>query len=115
MSDSVVRSFCYEQPFSIGGHVKRTILNMAGPLSYLTAAKDIIAATIFGGGPNAKFIGVKVGMTNSGTYLIRARHLVEGPTLTVTMIWYVVATGAEVANATNLSAERYRMEADFIQ
>lgn len=115
MSNSTKRSFCYEQPFSIGGHVKRTYMNMAGPTSYDNTNKDIISAIMFGGGPNAKFLNVQTHRTNSGTYSIFPIFSTEGPVPTVKLIWVVVATGAEVANAVDLSAERFRMLGDFIQ
>jgi hypothetical protein len=115
MSNSVNLGFLYEQPFSIGGHTKRTYLRMKGPSSYDSTNKDVIYATIFGGGPNTKILNAHVHRTISGTYTVIVQFSGEGPALTFKLIWFVVATGVEVANAVDLSAERFRLEADFIQ
>jgi hypothetical protein len=89
---------------------------MAGPTAYDSTNKDIVSATMFGGGPNTKVLEAHVGgLADSGTYFTRLRYGGEGPTTSFKLIWYVVATGAEVANGVDLSAERYRLRADFIQ
>lgn len=72
-----------------------------GPASYSQTTKDPVALPVFN-----TFIDVLHGATTvSGTYTVRALPSGAGPRASWKLAWIVVATGAEVANAVNLSAE----------
>jgi len=51
------------------------------------------------------------GATQSGTYQVVGRSIAGPGAATIKLIWEVVATGAEVANATSLVAETVRLMA----
>lgn len=74
-----------------------------GPASYSQTTGDSISL------PNGLYIDTVLGngvMSVSKTYFVRAYPSAVGTTRsTWTLKWFVVSTGAEVTNATNLSAE----------
>lgn len=94
---------------AIGGHLKLGIKNCQGSSSYATGG-DSLAAAAFGLTKIHCFMGSSV-LTNSGTYRIEIIYPNENGVSTVKLFWRVVATGAEVANTTDLSAERFRLAA----
>lgn len=83
---------------------------LAGPASYTGGAGNgqVISATMFGL-LSIKFV-VAEDMDNTETYYVRVIQSQLGATKTFRARWYVIATNAEVANATNLSASRVRYE-----
>ena len=86
------------------------VADHTGPASYPTGGETLPATDMHMSG----FDWVRVAQyTMSGTYQCVPLYpaLAHGCTPTVKLAWYVVATGLEVANATNLSAEHIRLEA----
>lgn len=73
-----------------------------GPTSYSQTTKDPIALPGY-----QNYIDSMTGAsTVSGTYIVRPIPSAIGPRGTWKLTWIVTATGAEVANAVNLSAEK---------
>jgi hypothetical protein len=93
--------FCQMREFAIGGHVKMVVPNLKGPTSYETGGVKVDPQLV-GAGTKGKIIWIGSVLTDSGTYDVRfkAVSLTE-----VRLVWTVRATGAEVANATDLSAQ----------
>ena len=87
-------------PDSIGRR-KAFVGKGVGPTSYSQTTKDVLNIPLFGN----YFDKVDGGVTVSGTYLIRPIPTFAGARATWKLTWIVAATGAEVNNATNLSAE----------
>jgi hypothetical protein len=106
--------FLYEQPFAIGGHVKCSILNLKGSSSYATGG-DTLTPQMFGFGPKGLFLFLFVSETYSGTYRLEPIYPQRGPNSSVKVVFTVESTDAEVANATDLSAEKFRAVAFAIQ
>lgn len=76
-----------------------------GPASYSRTTGDAIALPSF-----QNYIDAINGATSvSGTYEVRAVPSIVGPRATWALHWYVIATGAEVANAVDLSAEKVQL------
>ena len=76
-----------------------------GPTSYSQTTKDPIALPGF-----QNYIDVLHGAaTVSGTYTVRPIPSAAGPRATWKLTWVVIATGAEVANGVNLSAEKVQL------
>ena len=99
-------------PISIGGQFSYGLSpnGHAGPSSYVQIAGggDVLAAQEFG----LKFLErVSGGYTSDGLYQVVAINPTNGPVATVALKWIVVATGAEVAAAFNLSASVVNLEA----
>jgi hypothetical protein len=104
MSNMLAQSnlyFCQEREFAIGGHSKMIFANLRGPTAYETGGVKVDPQLV-GAGLKGKIVWVGSKLTDSGTYRIDFKYvsLVE-----VRLVWTVVATGAEVANATDLDAE----------
>lgn len=79
----------------------------AGPSSYSQTTKDVVTLPGF-----QNYIDQMVGSTSvSGTYLVRAQPVTGGARSVWRFTWIVVATGLEVANAVNLSAEKVQVMA----
>ena len=94
------------QPTGLTDDVIMACRNITGPTSYTTGGVTL-GATAFG------LQGFRVLMsshlTASGTYFVRFQ-MPSGPgASTVTVLWYVASSGAQVTNATNLSAEKIRI------
>jgi hypothetical protein len=91
-------------PVSVGGKQLALAPNgHAGPTSYTavsspTAGGDFLQASEFG----LKYIEFVIGGSN-GTHSVVATNPTKGPAASVQLKWVVVATGAEVAGAVNLS------------
>lgn len=95
------RYFCQSREFAIGGHCKMILANLKGSASYATGGDRIDPQSI-GAGSKGKIADVGARLTDSGTYSVRCRYV----SLTeMRLVFVVVATGAEVANAVDLSAE----------
>jgi hypothetical protein len=72
-----------------------------GPASYSQTTRDVVNIPQF-----QNYIDVLHGaVTVSGTYTVQAIPSSVGPRATWKLRWIVFATGAEVANGVNLSAE----------
>lgn len=89
-----------------------TCVDHTGPASYTTHGESFGAPNQFGGVNqfglrNYDWIGG--GVSQSGTYAVEGRLTGSGNQVTFKLVWSVVATGAEVANATNLSGETVRL------
>lgn len=81
-----------------------------GPASYSQATGDVYPVTNINRGG---FDRVSAGTTLSGTYSVVAimtPAAVGSGVTQVSLKWTVVSTGAQVANAVNLSAEVVRLE-----
>ena len=83
------------------------VLDVSGSASYVQGG-DVIGATSFGF--NNTIWTLIGGVSHSGTYFAIARALNNGLTQWQ-LVWYVSATGAEVAAAVNLSTETVRLSA----
>jgi hypothetical protein len=93
-----------EQDFAIGGHCKSGFRRLKGSGSYATSG-DTLRPQDIGIGPQSiiQSLELSSSVSESGTYFVRIQKLTTG---VWKIWWYVVATGAQVANAVNLSAER---------
>lgn len=72
-----------------------------GPTSYSQTTKDPLSIPTFQNYIDVVHGGISV----SGTYTVQALPSGPGPRATWKLRWVVFATGAEVANGVNLSAE----------
>ena len=72
-----------------------------GPTSYSQTTKDPVVLPQF----NNNIDSIHGSISVSGTYLVRPQPSGTGPRQTWKLIWVVISTGNEVANAVNLSAE----------
>lgn len=104
------------------GSKYNAIVDHLGPTSYVTGGETITAAQYGVGG--IEFVNTMndftqgtaqyTGVSFSGTYFVNVimptTTALGGALSKFTLKWYVVATGAEVANTTNLSAEKVRFQ-----
>lgn len=88
------------------GELFVSMADVVGP-SYLTGGVAISANAF----ALQTFKQVFGGVTQSGTYWVAARSISGPGAATIKLVWFVVATGAEVANATSLVAETVRLMA----
>lgn len=99
-----------------------TIIDFAGPASYAAITPGVAPAAPTGGqpiGPSNFGMGSNiegifmVGCSTTGTYGVEAVQLTSynqgSGNTTWALLWYVLATGAQVAGAVNLSAETVRL------
>lgn len=98
----------------VSGRVKWTFVDHPGPASYVNPGGDIYPSQSAYGGPNsAGLSGVYLVVptwSQSGTYYVYQKTAGAGAVRgTATLIWNVSATGAQVANGTNLSGETVRL------
>jgi len=79
-----------------------------GPSSYSQTTGDVVSLTLLN-----YYIDAIAGVvqTVSGTYFVRFRPAGTGPRQAWSAHWYVTSSGAEVGNATNLSAESIQVGA----
>lgn len=114
-------------PDSFGSHRASTFPH-AGPVSYVQIVPGVAPALAAGGdivqaieAGMKYFEWVDAGLTDSGVFrveaipvtvsgIIAAAASIPQPGLTYRLRWVVVATGAEVAAAFNLSAEIIRLQ-----
>ena len=75
-----------------------------GPASYSQATGDVIQPFAFQNYIDSIDSGIQ---SVSGTFVAYARPSAAGPRQTWSLHYFVVSTGAEVANAVNLSAETF--------
>jgi len=80
-------------------------IDHAGPASYTTGGQTLTASKY--GLRSLDYVGG--GLSISGTYEAKGKAVKRGLSTTYKLVWYVVATGAEVTAATNLSAETVRL------
>lgn len=89
------------------GQREGLVFNGVGPSSYSQTTKDVIVTP-----PGLYLDSVEQCTTVSGTYALRAVPSATGTTrATWKFVWYVISTGAEVANAVDLSAEKVQFGA----
>jgi hypothetical protein len=96
------------QPQSIG-EVYVAGRDIAGPASYTGGAGNgqVISASMFG----LLFVRLVTSapdIDSSETYFVRVVPAGKGAQSTFRVRWYVLSSGAEVTNATNLSASKVR-------
>jgi len=95
------------QPQSLG-EVFISARNIVGPSSYTTGGVTISANTF-------AMLTLKILLSDSldstSTYFVRFKNRVGAGSPTMTVVWYVAATGAEVAATTDLSASSVRVVA----
>lgn len=94
--------FCGEREFAIGGHCKMLLANLIGPTSYETGGVKVNSQLV-GAGTKGKISDVSSRYTDSGTYRVFGRFVALDE---FRLVWIVNATGAEVVNAVNLSAQK---------
>jgi hypothetical protein len=91
------------------GVVKQVCASLKGPASYTTGGETCTIPSISGGRiKNADFVHMNA-LSVSGTYSASVKYGAEGQVSSIVLKATVVATGAEVANAVDLSAERWRI------
>lgn len=90
------------------GNKKVEIIEHFGPASYATGGETYTASQVGWGG----FDRVSASISYSGTYQMRVLYgsTAVGAVASVKIMWVVIATGAEVAAAVNLSTEITRLE-----
>lgn len=97
----------------VSGRVKWTFMDHTGPASYVTGGETFPTQTAYGGPNNAGLSGVYFIASCwswDGTYYVQMKPAAAGSVRgTAQLVWYVAATGAQVANATNLSGETVRL------
>ncbi len=82
--------------------------SVTGPTSYTTGGV-LVSAQLFGLLSTVRFWMPET-LTKSGTYFVKVLRTGTGVTASVALFkWYVQSSGAEVTNATNLSAETIRV------
>ena len=118
-------------PIYPGGSKKLSVFDFKGPSSYSTGGETLSAAQFGESGidfiepMNKGIASCTQGavarnqlfpLSFSGTYFvtITVATTAEGAIASVTVMWFVAATGAEVAAAVDLSAEEFRALAVFI-
>lgn len=80
-------------------------IDHSGKASYVTGGDTLTASRY--GLRSIDYVGG--GLSNSGTYEVRGKATGAGAHTTYKLVWFVVATGAEVAAAVDLSAEKVRI------
>lgn len=97
----------------VSGRVKWTFLDHTGPASYVTGGETFPTQSAFGGPNNAGLASVYFiapTWSQSGTYFIVPQYAGPGGVRgTCQLLWFVTATGAQVAATTNLSGETVRL------
>lgn len=97
----------------VSGRVKWTFLDHSGPASYATGGEKYPTQSPYGGPNSAGLAGVYFIVptwSQSGTYFVQPKYVTPGGVRgTCQLIWYVAATGAQVASTTNLSGETVRL------
>jgi hypothetical protein len=89
------------------GEVSAAMRRLSGPTSYANGTGQKISANAFGfNALRALFLGNSIDMT--GTWFVRVQDIGDGAQPYFLVRWYVLATGAEVANTTNLSTGKIR-------
>lgn len=105
------------------GNIRASVFPHAGPASYTQVTIPSPPVPPMTGGDTVEAVeaGMKYfdfivgGITDSGTYRVEAipKALSSNPngaaTETMTLMWFVIATGAEVAGAVDLSDEVVRL------
>jgi len=81
-------------------------IGTGGPVSYSQTTQDPVTVAL-----NPYYIDAFAGdaLTVSGTYIVRFKPAATGTRQAWTAVWYVAATGAQVAAAVNLSAEKIQV------
>lgn len=80
-------------------------IDHTGSSSYVTGGDTLTGARY--GLRSIDYVGG--GLSNSGTYEVRGKSTGKGIHTTYKLVWFVVATGAEVAAGVNLSGETVRI------
>lgn len=102
----------YAQSF---GTKQAAVFELAGPSSYPTGGQTVDAATLGWGGFD--YVSPGEGLSYSGTYSCKVQYLPvdaapsaqKGAVGSVKVQWFVVSTGVEAANATDLDGEIVRL------
>lgn len=86
-----------------GRFTRQNAATVTGPTSYANGTGQLIYNTGYG---LRGFTFVGTSMSVSGTYFVRWQPKTATPNAQGILRWFVTATGLEVANTTNLSAEK---------
>ena len=105
MADREVLSTLGVNLIAIGPYMAR-IVDHDGPASYTTGGETITAAGL----GFKRIISVMTSGADDGSAFCAVRHSVKKTQVSFRLQWYVATTGAEVANATNLSARFCRLQ-----
>src|SRR5690242_11966900 len=81
------------------------VIDHTGKSSYVQGGDTLTASRY--GLRSIDYVGG--GLTISGTYEVRGKAIAKGNKTTYKAVWFVVATGAEVAAAVDLSAETVKL------
>lgn len=101
------------QPQSLG-EVFISARGLTGPTAYVntgtfSTSGQVLSAPLFA------LLSIKFALCealdSTGTYIVRVVQTLRGTTPSFTAHWYVLSTGAEVANNTNLSTSTARFVA----
>lgn len=87
------------------GSLRKTIIDLDGPASYL-ADGQTLTATDFG---FRQILWAGAGASDNGDQFCAVNHTPKGTVKSVRVQWFVSSTGAEVADAVDLSARFVRV------
>lgn len=91
------------------GQRRQTIGTFTGPASYATNG-DVNTVANLTGGRIKEADSIRCSDSYSATYRVSVVYGSDGGVNTIKFKIFVVATGAEVANAVDLSAQKFRVE-----
>jgi len=94
------------QATGLAADLNMKIDDYTGPVSYLTGGMTV-GASVFGL-PSGLYFVKFMDLSVSGTYRVQIRSISGPRAKSVLVKWIVNATGLEVGNGTNLSAEKFR-------
>lgn len=90
------------QPFSSGAHIE-ALVEVDGPASYVSATGQPITAKSVG---MNRILHIAGGTSHDGTHFALGQNANKRGGATAHLRWFLGSTGAEIANTTDLSAER---------
>ena len=92
---------------SLIGQVQTLLtVDHTGPSSYQTGGESISSSVV---GIDVFFFVQAAAFSASGTYTLLVLYPTPGASTSFTLAWYVAATGVQVSNGVNLSAEHVRL------
>lgn len=94
-----------EKLVNVNGELREVYADVDGPASYLADGAVLTAAEL----GLRQIHHASAGASDNGDQFCAVAHLTKGPVTSVLVQWYVNTTGAEVANAVNLSARFVRV------
>lgn len=95
-----------QPPIGLAAGVNMSVNDVNGPLSYVTGGVLVSASAL--GLASVKFVKA-MDLSTDGLNFVRIVAIPGLGAKTFKVLWFVNATGAEVANATNLTAKIIRL------